>query len=167
MRNFDGSMQIMAAEPRNVVSDDIEAEEQQLDAQSLTRSKLLILSHIVCVLASFFLLFSEIGFGASVFKGLIDGYAYSTAAAVVGFVVFMCMYMFDFNVQGSAAKSKCCDQHAFIAIKNLLMLVVLVSVLISAALSFKTQPQAPLLTYIVVGTLYFTLMRIRFFGKPD
>ncbi|EKX38638.1 hypothetical protein GUITHDRAFT_144035 [Guillardia theta CCMP2712] len=167
MQALHGFTHSAAAEPGSMAMEEEEVEEMIGENESLIRIKAFIFAHVICVLASFFLLFSEIGFGASVFKGLIGGYAYSTAAAAVGFAVFVVMYVFDLNSSSNAERSKCCDQHAFLAVKNLLMMIVLASVLISAVLSFKTQPQAPLLTYVVVGSLYFTLIRLRFFGSMD
>lgn len=107
----------------------------------------------------FLLIFTEIGFGATVMKRLSTTSSFWTrAVGGVGFFTIFLLHMFDFTywrtplfrvlrLLGLAAFSFCC--------------------LIAVALSFTSRPYAPILAYFVMVCLGFTMIYVRWVTLPQ
>ena len=100
----------------------------------------------------FLLIFTEIGYGATVMKLLSGKSSWSRAVGGVGFFTIFFLHMFDFThwktplfrilrAIGLAVFSFCC--------------------LVAVALSFNSRPYAPILAYFVMIFLGFTMIYVR------
>jgi len=106
------------------------------------------------MLALYLLLFSEIGFGATIFKELTMLHEIAHIPAALGFLLIVFLYIVDFDV-GNAV------------LNGLLYAVGGLAFMVSVVLSFRSMPYAPLLCYFFFMTLYYLGIYFEFFGKSD
>mmetsp|Transcript_55417 Transcript_55417/g.89779 ORF Transcript_55417/g.89779 Transcript_55417/m.89779 type:complete len:968 (+) Transcript_55417:209-3112(+) len=104
------------------------------------------------ILALYLVLFSEIGFGASVFKGLTLLHAWSIIGAAVGAAIIALLYLVDFDFGN-------------LIVNALFYLIGLLAFVIGTILTFRTMPFAPLLCFFFLMTLYYIGIYFYFFNK--
>eukprot|EP00802_Teleaulax_amphioxeia_P003466 Tamp_03469.p1 GENE.Tamp_03469~~Tamp_03469.p1 ORF type:complete len:901 (-),score=134.32 Tamp_03469:1009-3624(-) len=109
----------------------------------------------VLVLATFFafalylLLFSEIGFGATLFKTLMRGARLYVPVAGLGFILVVVFYIVDFDTGFRSANSA-------------IFALIACCMVFAAVLCFSTMPHAPLMAFMVTATAYYTAIYTSF-----
>jgi len=107
------------------------------------------------VLFLYGLVFSELGYGATVFKFLSDANYWAQIAGGIGTGIVGVLYVLDFNHW----------EHIALRIFRALCLVIVAGCAsIAVILQFRTRPYAPILYYIVVDSIYCLIIYWAFFS---
>jgi hypothetical protein len=107
-------------------------------------------------LAIYFAVFSEFGFGASIFKNLIFASVWPRAAAAGGAAFVLLVYVLDFSYWKSGG---------FAFLRALTLCMMAAGACIAAAISFHTVPYAPTMTFWVIFLGYFAVIYSAFFPR--
>jgi len=107
---------------------------------------------IMVAFAGYLALFSEIGFGATLFKALTKAASLYAPVAGLGFIILVVFYIIDFNTG--------------VALLNYLVWTLVgCSLVFAAALCFNSMPHAPLMAFMVTTTVYFAAVYIAFYKR--
>ena len=112
---------------------------------------MLILAYLP-ILALYLVLFSEVGFGASVFKTLTLAHEWSALCAALGVLVIVILYLVDGDFGNPV-------------VNGVFYLVGLLAFIVSVVLTFRTMPFAPILCFFFLMTLYYIGIYFEFFNK--
>mmetsp|Transcript_42477 Transcript_42477/g.104111 ORF Transcript_42477/g.104111 Transcript_42477/m.104111 type:complete len:956 (-) Transcript_42477:224-3091(-) len=122
---------------------------------SMSRTLILTLAFLPTLLL-YILIFTEIGYGATVYKALAKDWYWTEVFGGVGMSILFFLYIFDFTYwTGPVAR----------LVRVAGIIVVIVSTCVSVALTFTQRPYAPILAYFVGCCLYFTAIYSRFFKR--
>ena len=113
-----------------------------------TVAELLVAVAVLMVLYLF--LFSELGFGATIFKALVRNDALSVPLAAAGGLALFLFYLVDFDTGSAAANHAIC-------------VLVGVSMVVAAVLCFQSMPHAPLMASMVTAAAYFSAIYVCWF----
>ena len=107
---------------------------------------------ILVAFAGYLALFSEIGFGATLFKALMKAASFYVPVAGLGLILLVVFYIIDFNTG--------------VALLNYLVWIVVGCCMVfAAALCFSSMPHAPLMAFMVTTTVYFAAVYIAFYKR--
>eukprot|EP00961_Rhodomonas_salina_P109779 1477381-Rhodomonas_salina.1 len=98
----------------------------------------------------YILLFTEIGMGATFFKALSGGADWAYSVAVIGFGIWIILYLFDISLWTNKGFKG--------VLRAALILIVLAATIVSVALTFTVRPYAPILSYIVGLAVIYTIV---------
>ena len=109
-----------------------------------------LLVAVAVLMAVYLVLFSELGFGATIFKALVRNDALSVPLAAAGGWVLFLFYLVDFDTGSAAANHVIC-------------VLVGVSMVVAAVLCFQSLPHAPLMASMVTAVAYFSAIYVCWF----
>jgi len=111
-----------------------------------------LVAAVFLAFAAYLALFSEIGFGATLFKALMSAASLYVPVAGLGFIVLVIFYVVDFDMG-----------HRLL---NYLVCTVLACCMVFAAvLCFSSMPHAPLMAFMVTSTAWFAALYVSFYKK--
>eukprot|EP00286_Rhodomonas_abbreviata_P015416 CAMPEP_0181329054 /NCGR_PEP_ID=MMETSP1101-20121128/23092_1 /TAXON_ID=46948 /ORGANISM="Rhodomonas abbreviata, Strain Caron Lab Isolate" /LENGTH=270 /DNA_ID=CAMNT_0023438079 /DNA_START=169 /DNA_END=977 /DNA_ORIENTATION=+ len=105
------------------------------------------------VFACFMLAFTEIGFGATVFKYLASG-SFGSNVAGLGLLLLLLLYLFDASYWTGPIMG---------TLRNVLFSIAGLCMLVALILTFRTRPYAPVLGFFVAVTLFCCLVYWKFY----
>ena len=109
---------------------------------------LLTLSTITAALVIFFtLIFTEVGFGATIFRDLVHGYVWAHTVAIGGIVIISVLYLADFSHWTSYTWAQSISAGIF-----------LVTGSIYTFMNFKHRPYAPILVFFIACAAMFAFI---------
>uniref|UniRef100_A0A6T8PNN1 Uncharacterized protein n=1 Tax=Hemiselmis andersenii TaxID=464988 RepID=A0A6T8PNN1_HEMAN len=134
--------------PRLIVTESGMLQGEYVESTSSLMKRTAALSLLTLIpIALYILVFTEIGFGATVFKNLVHNSTYPQIFSALGVAIILVLYIFDFSYW-----------EGYHVLKGLCLCIVAGAASVAVVMSFKTRPYAPLLLYFCVVCGFFAFI---------